>query len=421
MDDDVDMDAPQISTLREEATPPLKAKRIKLLDDDQEDQLIDDDEPIPTSNVPSPRNPPAGSPSSDLAHALNLASGAGSSASAPAAAKRKSPVKKKPRKSDKHVKPPEEGRFREKVMQQPGAPNLAPTLLWFEANPSAESQEPGGLASEAGGQISMLGPDPPLSMKIAPKKKAAAKKAPAPKKAKTAAVASKPLKIKLLPPPIPEDSGIVSEGMTGTAASSPIIPAFDDMDQTPEPDMRSSLPPAFHNNIPEEINLDGIPVPVYSLPTKPFPVLPPPKVGSGFAPNIPLDRSGTKVRHWRVARREIRGIGGGRWFSQGWVGEKESAFANMLETQTELRKAIGDAPVSTPKSLSVTGKGKGKGKGSSLSTSAAPSRSESQAPDGTMATSASASVRAPTKMRILQMPVSVAPSSEAGDSDMMGI
>jgi len=267
----------------------------------------------------------------------------------------------------------------------------------------------------------MLGPDPPLSMKIAPKKKAAAKKAPAPKKAKTAAVASKPLKIKLLPPPIPEDSGIVSEGMTGTAASSPIIPAFDDMDQTPEPDMRSSLPPAFHNNIPEEINLDGIPVPVYSLPTKPFPVLPPPKVGSGFAPNIPLDRSGTKVRHWRVARREIRGIGGGRWFSQGWVGEKESAFASMLETQTELRKAIGDAPVSTPKSLSVTGKGKGKGKGSSLSTSAAPSRSESQAPDGTMATSASASVRAPTKMRILQMPVSVAPSSEAGDSDMMGI
>lgn len=213
-----------------------------------------------------------------------------------------------------------------------------------------------------------------------------------------------------------------SLGMTGTAASSPVVEHFEDFDPTPEPEPLAPLLPAIQNSIAEEINLEGIPVPVYTLPNKPFPVLPPPKVGSGFAANTPLDRSGTKVRHWRTAKREIRGIGGGRWFANAWVGEKESAFANQIENQAELRKMIGDSPshVAIPKLSSAsapTGKGKGKGKAaaSSLSTSAAPSRSESQAPDA-----GGNSVRAPTKMRILQMATPIAPPSEAGDSDMMG-
>lgn len=191
------MDAPQISTLREEASPPpLKAKRIKLVikdkptastvppasrhhqqqqqqphstnaeedgeeeEDDQEDQLIDDDEPIPPSGLPPPRP-------------VEVTS------------KRKSPAKRKPRKSDK--RPPEEGRFREKVIQQPGAPNLAPTMLWFEANPS----EPHGAGQASDhGQITMLGPDPPLSMKITGKKKVVSKKTIAPKKPKTSVASS---------------------------------------------------------------------------------------------------------------------------------------------------------------------------------------------------------------------------------------
>ncbi|KAJ3908282.1 hypothetical protein F5879DRAFT_937974 [Lentinula edodes] len=457
MDEDIDMDAPQISTLREEATPPPPkvntTRRIKLLiskpstpstapparqqqpqvqrsilgdddeedeEDDQEDQLIDDDDPIRPSDLPPPPRPAVES----------------SSGSPP---KKKAPPKRKPRKNDK--RPPEEGRLKEKVMQQPGAPNLAPTLLWFEANPSnlnnSESHD-AGLPSSEGGQITMLGPDQPLSLKISGKKKAPAKKASTQKKQQTktssAAVAStsasappatiKTTKIKLLPPPMPEDTGILSEGMTGTAASSPVAGHFDDVEETPDPEPLAPIPPAVQNSVTEEMNLEGVPIPVYPLPTKPFPVLPPPKVGSGFAPNIILDRSGTKVRHWRVAKREIRGIGGGRWFAQGWVGEKDSAFASQAEAHPELRKSIGDSPshVGPLKMSSVSApvavRGKGKGKGSSLSTSAAPSRSESQAPEAGMG--GSISVHAPSKMRISQVPIPIGPSSEAGDSDMMG-
>ncbi|KAJ3993451.1 hypothetical protein F5050DRAFT_1714480 [Lentinula boryana] len=432
MDEDVDMDAPQISTLREESTPPPTkvntTRRIKLLvnkpstssiapppavrhhqqqqptqrssngedgeedEDDQEDQLIDDDDPIRPSDLPPPPRPTA-------------EFSAGSSP-----AKRKAPAKRKPRKSEK--RPPEEGRLKEKVMQQPGLP------------PSER------------GQITMLGADQPLSLKIAGKKKAATKKAPAQKKVKTSSAAAastsasappaliKPTKIRLLPPPMPDDSGIVSEGMTGTAASSPVAEHFDDIEQTPDPEPLAPIPSTVQNSVPEEINLEGIPIPVYTLPSKPFPVLPPPKVGSGFAPSINLDRSGTKARHWRVAKREIRGIAGGRWFAQGWVGEKDSAFASQMETQAELRKTIGDSPshvtiskMASSVSAPVTGKGKAKGKGSSLSVSAAPSRSESQAPE---VGGASISVHAPTKMRISQVPIPIGPASEAGDSDIMG-
>lgn len=55
--------------------------------------------------------------------------------------------------------------------------------------------------------------------------------------------------------------------------------------------------------------------------------MPPPKLSSGLAPSITLDKSGKQVRHWRTALREIKGIGGGRWFARTWVGHKESPFA----------------------------------------------------------------------------------------------
>lgn len=122
MDDDIDMDAPQISTLREETTPPPSRGskfRVKLLvgdkkgtgkssspsvpaaarksvpqnqtlpqpqseeevdEEDEEDQLIDDDEPAPSISAPV--------------------------ASVSAGTKRKAPPKKpsRPRKSDKQDK-----------------------------------------------------------------------------------------------------------------------------------------------------------------------------------------------------------------------------------------------------------------------------------------------------------------------------
>ncbi|KAF5380295.1 hypothetical protein D9757_007913 [Collybiopsis confluens] len=543
MDEDVDMDAPQISTLREEATPPpaqpkTNPRRIKLVvkeqekatpassarhtqahrgeddeedDEDQEDQLIDDETPIPRSKLSHPPRPyNAAVLSSEIGAGTSAgaagASAAGSSVSAAASKKTKTPVKRKPRKHEK--KPPEEGRLREKVMQQPGAPNVAPTMLWFEANPAASGHAPNQLVhkfhhqpespaiADPGGQMAVLIPEPMLQPGGGKKKgSTVAKKQTTAKKEKAKEASTSKPKIKLLPP-MPEDSGILSEGMTGTAASSPVLTHFDDMDyqHTPEPEQDfsgilplSSIPiqnafpassPANNTNNPTPdpedtpslpISLEGIPVPIYPLPTKPFPVLPPPKISTtGFASNPPIaiDKSGgsdnasaaiskAKVRKWRTARREIRGIGGGRWFAKAWVGGKESSFARAMENfaaEVGGKKGGGGegsasvAPSKSGNTQAGSGTGsasapvkgsKGKSKASaaavaaaaaalsSLATSAAPSRSQSQAPEGPVAGSSGtgASVRAPTKMRISQVPTQVStptgPLSEAGDSDMV--
>lgn len=199
MDEDIDMDAPQISTLREEETPPPQRSnprfRVKLVvkdrnaasssssslvgrqvraqmedevdddDEDQEDQLIDDDDDVPMK--PATLNPIVLPPlrSTDLT------------------VKRKSPAKRRPRKSDK--RPSEEGRLKEKVMVQPGGPNLAPTMSWFEATPSEYRED---LAPQSKpGQILLDSPSESASAKSTTKKKAATRKPAAPKaKAKPA-------------------------------------------------------------------------------------------------------------------------------------------------------------------------------------------------------------------------------------------
>src|ERR1700685_780547 len=129
---------------------------------------------------------------------------------------------------------------------------------------------------------------------------------------------------------------------TGTAASSP---APHDAN-SPEPDLLA----------PSDINLDGIALPIYPLPSKPFPVQPPPKIGTGLAPVIPLDKSTNKPRRWRTANREIRGIAGGRWFARSWVGDKESELATAAVNaaaaaaiikanyETDKRAALGSTP-----------------------------------------------------------------------------
>lgn len=103
-------------------------------------------------------------------------------------------------------------------------------------------------------------------------------------------------------------------GQTITAASSPVT-ITRELD-SPDPDL-----------LHEDINLEGQPLPVYPLPSKPFPVQMPHKIGSGVSSAMPLDRSGKKVRRWRTAHREIKGIAGGRWFARSWVGEKESEYS----------------------------------------------------------------------------------------------
>jgi hypothetical protein len=168
----------------------------------------------------------------------------------------------------------------------------------------------------------------------------------------------------------------------------------------------------------EDINLDSIPLPVFPLPSKPYPVQPPVKIGTGFAPIIPLDKSRKKVRHWRTANREIRGIAGGRWFARSWVGEKESEFASAVAASTKDgdKQSVSGA-VALPKLSAVSisappsGRGRSKASKASLTGSAIPSRAGSAIPDHT------APPRAPTKMRTI---LSAAPPSEEGnDSDMM--
>ncbi|KAF9245666.1 hypothetical protein BU15DRAFT_70737 [Melanogaster broomeanus] len=384
MDEDVDMDAPQISTLREENTPPPSRTskfRVKLLvgdkkgkgkssspsgsatarknipptqsqpqpqsdeevdEEDEEDQLIDDDEPAPPISAPV--------------------------ASASTGTKRKAPSKKsRPRKSEKQ----------EKDDKKPDEPQEPPD-------------------NEDGQSVSTVA----LPEKPSPKKKAAPRKAPAAKpKTKAPAKGAKNLTV----PPV--DDTAMSETHTITAPSSPFPHEGHSHGGSPEPE-DIEQPPASEG--PGDI----APQPVYPLPTKPFPVQPPPKIGTGFAPMQPLDRSGARVRQWRIANREVRGIAGGRWFARSWVGDKESEFSTAIATAAAAaaaKLADGDK-IAIPKSVTsisapMLGKaGKSKAARASAGVSAAPSRSGSIVPE-------LHHPKAPTKMRN----IIAGPASEAGD------
>jgi hypothetical protein len=134
---------------------------------------------------------------------------------------------------------------------------------------------------------------------------------------------------------------------------------------------------------------------------------------------LPLDKSGLKVRHWRPASREIRGIAGGRWFARSWVGEKESEFASANAARSTSTKATAPVDgVALPKlsSVSIAGPSSGKRKAKlpkSRGASAAASRSSSVVTD---IPSTSHNTRTPTKMRTIV----AAPASEGGnDSDLV--
>ena len=190
----------------------------------------------------------------------------------------------------------------------------------------------------------------------------------------------------------PRDKGLtdtLAAALTGTAPSSPTVreASLEPMD-VPAPPAISA--PTLSN--PDE-TLEGVPCPVYPLPSKPFPVLPPVKITTGFATNLPLDKNHTQARHWRLAKREIRGIAGGRWFAQSWVGDKESAYATSVANNpppTEVEKAGGNASTK----LSTAGS-KGSKKKEKTDT-AASSRSSSTVPD---LPAPSRTTTGPSKMR----------------------
>jgi len=192
---------------------------------------------------------------------------------------------------------------------------------------------------------------------------------------------------------------------TGTAPSSPLPPI---RDGGSEHDEIEQAPP-----LPAEGIAEIAPLPVYPLPSKPFPVQPPPKIGTGFAPMLPIDRSGTKVRRWRTANREIRGIAGGRWFARSWVGDKESEFTNAAIAATIAAKNVDADKIAMAKvggsiSAPLLGKGSGKSKTSRAVSgiSAAPSRAGSIIPDHHP-------VKAPSKMRNIV----AGPASEESGND----
>ena len=157
MDGDVDMEAPQISTLREEATPPPASVKSKSKPgwlkpsgwskgpngpplqsgkiphspfaredrdepEEEEDQLIDDDD----DDALQPSTTSSGRPTENLQN-------------------RKLPPKKKARKGNKTTGDTG-GKSKEKVPDLPGAQNLAPTMSCFKATP-AESHEDAETAS----------------------------------------------------------------------------------------------------------------------------------------------------------------------------------------------------------------------------------------------------------------------------------
>ncbi|KAI0334431.1 hypothetical protein GY45DRAFT_1367609 [Cubamyces sp. BRFM 1775] len=345
MTEDIDMDAPQISTLRDETSPEpslIPKVRLKLSvdkgqsskagstsskharadseedddedDEDEEDQLIDDDDDdVPAK--PAPAIPPP--------------------VSAPA---RGSPAKRGSRGRGGGRR----GRGGRGAASMPG-----PGVGVFETVPteSTSAQEP---------RAEVWDPMSADRAYVQPIPGQPARKKPGPPKGTPAqrTIRKKPSKVsKGAAALAKEDAEDVSEG---TAPSSPTP-----HDGSPEPDipLASIIGQPIHA---DETPLDGVPLPVYPLPSKLFPVQPPPKIGTGFAPVIPLDKSGKPVRKWRQANREIRGIAGGRWFVKSWIGEKESEFAAALAaSQAAAASAAGEsasaAGLTLPKLPSMTG------------------------------------------------------------------
>ncbi|KAH7907785.1 hypothetical protein BJ138DRAFT_1159222 [Hygrophoropsis aurantiaca] len=391
MDDDVDMDSPHISTLREENTPPPSRQskfRVKLVVNESKRKSVKSSSPSISApvrkTIPPPAPPPQPQASTHSEDELDAdedeeedqlidddddmqTSASVPITSAGATNKRKAPAKKlKPRKSTK------------------GDAKKAQVTETLEPPENWDAQSTSTVATV----------DKPL-----PKKKAAPRKPAAAQRTKTKAP---PKGAKTLAIPPVEDA-VMSDAYTGTAPSSPLPHDAG----SPEPE-EAELPTV-------DGNLDNNPMPVYPLPSKPFPVQPPPKIGTGFAPMLPLDRNGTKVRRWRTAHREIRGIAGGRWFARTWVGDKDSdlAIAAAAKAAAETEKS-GSAPTGKYSAPSISAPPLGKGIKAKVArglsgASVGPSRAGSIVTD-------LHPVKAPTKMRN----IIAAPASEGGnESDIV--
>lgn len=193
----------------------------------------------------------------------------------------------------------------------------------------------------------------------------------------------------------------------------------DEHSPEPEPATAPVIPPPVLAEM--NVDIENVPLPVYPLPSRPFAVQPPPKIGTGFAPVIHVDKIRKPVRRWRQAQREVRGIAGGRWFIKSWLGDKESEYASASQGGApEIASHGGPPNLVLPKlsgpaiSGSISGKAtpKGRGSGLKMDTTALGSGFSSRAASAAPAESISGP---PTKKRNLG-PLSLPPSDMQVDT-----
>ncbi|TFK26747.1 hypothetical protein FA15DRAFT_702502 [Coprinopsis marcescibilis] len=425
---DVDMDAPQIQTLKDEDSPPPQRPQKKAKkswkaaapaprnesarkkaaaseeefdepQEDEEDQLIDDDEEggaRPSSSaLPGPSRSAESTPK-----------------------KKPGPKARKPKK-EKQPADGDKKSAKDKGPQIPsGAPNnLGQTVSWFHASPYKTHPSPGQSDTPQSAAEGAPPPPPePLMLKLAVsgKKKQTASSRKASGTAPRTKAKAPAKQRSAIPPALVEDAAMSEAGFTGTAASSPATAPASLPEPTesgsPEPDAR--IPPSSPTTVVTQItqtaeeiqaSLEGVPIPQYPLPTRPFPVQPPVKITTGFAPPMALDRTGKKVRHWKVANREVRGIAGGRWFARTWVGDKDSDYAASVAAgvnKAEEKMLIGASGLPRMGATASVGRGRGRGgsKSASAVVSAVNSRAGSAMPDA--GPSLSTVVRQPSRMRL---------------------
>lgn len=179
-------------------------------------------------------------------------------------------------------------------------------------------------------------------------------------------------------------------------------------DHSPDPDIGTApiIPPPVVTDM--NVDIENVPLPVYPLPSRPFAVQPPPKIGTGFAPVVHIDKTRKPVRRWRQAQREVRGIAGGRWFVKSWLGDKESEYASATTSNAQHPPEMSGPPnLVLPKlsgpaiSGSISGKATPKGRGSGLKMDTTAMSSAFSSRDVSAAPADSISAGPPTKKRNL--------------------
>ncbi|KIJ54736.1 hypothetical protein M422DRAFT_24640 [Sphaerobolus stellatus SS14] len=326
------MDAPEISTLRdeeEESPPPEAFNKFRVNvgrqwaagsapatagqpsatgprgedseDEEEEDQLIDDDE---LAIVAETGHGPGGSQSSMVI--------AGSPASSPK--KRGGATRGRQRRGGLTGRRGRPGR-------EP--PDAAAMMSTFEV---AKADQQGGMdtAQIITPATAMPGSSQPQASddqawSTAPPPKPPRKK-PGPKKGTTLGPRGPRKAGTKTAQNTPGTSTPIGDDHMGSDATSFLVPIPPSIPSTPKSD-HPGLPPNNYPTVPPpDFTLEpNVPVPLYPLPTRSFPVQAPPKIPTGYAPSHPIDTKRGPVRKWAVMQREIRGIAGGRWFARTWV------------------------------------------------------------------------------------------------------